>query len=251
MKYHVEVCIDNLESLHNAIAGGATRIELCSSLALGGLTPSFGFMKKARQISDLPIFAMIRPRQGDFLYDQDDIDSMLLDIEAAAEAELQGVVLGCLTATGDVDLVAMPQLTERAKLYGLGITFHRAIDQCHDWENALEQVISLGCERVLSSGQAANVTQGSGTLAQMVTQADGRISIMAGAGLNAENVVEIITKTGVREIHLSGKTTRASQMHSVNQQAKMGSDAIDDLVIPVTNPHAIEQVIKNINGCWE
>ena len=92
MKYHVEVCIDNLESLHNAITGGATRIELCSSLALGGLTPSFGFMKKAAQISPIPVYAMIRPRQGDFLYDQDDIEAMLLDIEAAAEAGLAGVV---------------------------------------------------------------------------------------------------------------------------------------------------------------
>lgn len=251
MKYHVEVCIDNLESLHNAIAGGATRIELCSSLALGGLTPSFGLMKKARQISVLPIYAMIRPRQGDFLYCQDDIDSMLLDIEAAAEAELQGVVLGALTAAGDIDLVAMQQLTERAKLYGLGVTFHRAIDQCRDWNNGLEQVISLGCERVLSSGQAANVTQGSGTLAQMVTQADGRIAIMAGAGLNDANVVDIITQTGVREVHLSGKTSRVSLMHGVIQQAKMGSDAIDDLVIPVTNSEAIEQVVKQINQCWD
>ncbi|TFH91381.1 copper homeostasis protein CutC [Vibrio ouci] len=247
MKYHIEVCIDNLESLHLAIAGGATRIELCSSLALGGLTPSFGFMKKAAQISTIPVYAMLRPRQGDFLYDQDDIDAMLLDIEAAAEAGLQGVVFGVLTADGLIDVPLAQQLAERANLYGLGITFHRAIDQSSDWQQALEDIISLGAERVLTSGLAANVEQGIDTLKQMVEQADGRVSIMAGAGLTAENVQTIVHATGVREVHLSGKSTRPSHMLNTSEDAKMGNLNIDDFIVPVTSSAAIEKVVKALS----
>ncbi|WP_394127035.1 copper homeostasis protein CutC [Vibrio hepatarius] len=247
MKYHIEVCIDNLESLHLAIAGGATRIELCSSLALGGLTPSFGFMKKAAQISTIPVYAMLRPRQGDFLYDQDDIDAMLLDIEAAAEAGLQGVVFGVLTADGLIDVPLAQQLAERANLYGLGITFHRAIDQSSNWQQALEDIISLGAERVLTSGLAANVEQGINTLKQMVEQADGRVSIMAGAGLTAENVQAIVNATGVREVHLSGKSTRPSHMLNISEDAKMGNQNIDDFIVPVTSSAAIEKVVKALS----
>ncbi|MEL7291299.1 MAG: copper homeostasis protein CutC [Pseudomonadota bacterium] len=248
MNYRVEVCIDNLESLHNAIVGGASRIELCSALTLGGLTPSFGLMKKARQQSDIAIYAMIRPRQGDFVFDQDDTEAMLLDIEAAAEAGLDGVVLGALTPSGDVDFDLMQQLCERAKLYELGITFHRAIDQCRDWSQALEQVIALGCERVLSSGQAENVELGRNTLRAMVKQAEGRISIMAGAGLTAANAVEVVRYSGVREVHLSGKTNRPSKMQISSDSAKMGENLLDDIQIPVTNPSAIEKVVKALSS---
>jgi copper homeostasis protein len=248
MKYHIEVCIDNLESLHNAIEGGATRIELCSSLALGGLTPSFGFMKKAAEISPIPVYAMIRPRQGDFLYDQHDIDSMLLDIEAAAEAGLQGVVFGVLDADGKVDMAQATLLTERAALYGLGITFHRAIDQASDYQQAIEDIVSLGCERILTSGLAVNVSQGIDVLAKMVKQADGRLSIMAGAGLTAGNVAEIVTKTGVREVHLSGKSTRPSKMNLQANSAKMGSANLDDFIVPITNSHAIAEVVLALSS---
>ncbi|MCZ4295424.1 copper homeostasis protein CutC [Vibrio sinaloensis] len=248
MKYHIEVCIDNLESLHYAIKGGATRIELCSSLALGGLTPSFGLMNKAAQIASIPVYAMIRPRQGDFVYDQDDIDSMLLDIEAAAEAGLQGVVLGVLTPEGKIDMLAAQQLADKAKIYGLGITFHRAIDQCVDWQQAIEDIVSLGCERILTSGLAANAELGIDVLKQMVTMADGRISIMAGAGLNAENAQSIVTQTRVREVHLSGKTTRPSKMQNQNNQTKMGNQDTDDYLIPVTSSEAIEKVVKSLSS---
>ncbi|NVD05973.1 copper homeostasis protein CutC [Vibrio sp. JPW-9-11-11] len=248
MKYHIEVCVDNLESLHLAIQGGASRIELCSSLALGGLTPSFGLMKKAGQISPLPVYAMIRPRQGDFVYDQGDIDAMLLDIEAAAEAGLQGVVFGVLTEQGHIDMSLAQQLADKAQLYDLGITFHRAIDQCVDWSEAIEHVISLGCERVLTSGLAASAEQGAEVLKQMVDLADGRVSIMAGAGLTADNVQSIVTQTHVREVHLSGKSTRPSKMKTLNNQAKMGNQNIDDYLIPVTSSQAIEKVVKALSS---
>ncbi|MGF1696861.1 copper homeostasis protein CutC [Vibrio lamellibrachiae] len=244
MTYHIEVCIDNLESLHNAIKGGATRIELCSSLALGGLTPSFGFMKKASQISTIPVYAMIRPRQGDFLYDNDDIDSMLLDIEAASLAGLQGVVFGVLTASGDIDMLNAKKLADKAHSLNLGITFHRAIDQCRDYKTAVEQICELGCERILTSGLAPTVEDGVSVLADMVDIAKGRVNIMAGAGLNADNVQSIIEQSNVTEVHLSGKSTRSSNMTYVAEQAKMGSN--DDFIVPVTDSVKVSLVAKQL-----
>ena len=128
MNIEVEVCIDNLESLHNALAGGANRIELCSSLALGGLTPSVGMMKQAARISSVPVYAMIRPRQGDFIFNNDDVMCMLDDIQAAADVGLDGVVLGVLTTQGEIDMTTMKVLTSKAHQLKLGVTFHRAID---------------------------------------------------------------------------------------------------------------------------
>ncbi|EKO3672739.1 copper homeostasis protein CutC [Vibrio metschnikovii] len=248
MNYELEVCIDNIESLHYAIQGGATRIELCSALALGGLTPSYGMMKQSARLSTIPVYAMIRPRQGDFLYDHDDIAMMLDDIDAAAEAKLQGVVIGALTAQGEIDESQVKQLVTRAQQHGLGVTFHRAIDQCRDFRQALELLIDLGCERVLTSGQAPQVEQGISTLADMVSLAKGRIRIMAGAGLTANNVTRIIQQTGVQEVHLSGKSVRPSHMQLKSAAAKMGQADVDDFMIPVTNPTAIAQVAEQLRG---
>lgn len=248
MNYNIEVCIDNLESLHLAIEGGANRIELCSSLALGGLTPSFGMMKQAARISSIPVYAMIRPRQGDFLYDEDDMESMLYDIDSAAEAGLQGIVFGILTAEGKVDIQKCARIVNHAKLNGLGVTFHRAIDQCQDYRQALEDIIELGCERVLTSGLASNALAGADVITDMVQLADGRLSIMAGAGVSSDNVETIVTQTLVKEVHLSGKSTRASHMTLVANSAKMGTQNLDDFIVPVTNPEAIRKVAEIVKS---
>ncbi|WP_153447659.1 copper homeostasis protein CutC [Vibrio algicola] len=240
MTIQLEVCIDNIESLHNAIQGGATRIELCSSLALGGLTPSVGFMKAAAQLSSVPVYAMIRPRQGDFLYSQQDLEIMLDDIASAKQAGLDGVVFGVLTAQGDVDIAIAQQLMTAAQ--GMGTTFHRAIDQCQDYKAAIEAIATLGCERILTSGLAATAPQGMDVIAEMVRLANGRFSIMAGAGMNADNAAKMIQVTGINEIHLSGKTTRASHMQLMADAAKMGADNVDDFAIPVTSSQAIKAV---------
>ncbi|WP_165310456.1 copper homeostasis protein CutC [Vibrio ziniensis] len=248
MNYNVEVCIDNLESLHLAIEGGANRIELCSSLALGGLTPSFGMMKQAAKLSTIPVYAMIRPRQGDFLYDEDDVESMLYDIDAAAEAGLQGIVFGILTAEGSIDMNKCARIVNHAKLNGLGVTFHRAIDQCHNHHQALENIIELGCERVLTSGLASNALAGVDVIAEMVQLAKGRVSIMAGAGVSSENVEAIVTQTLVKEVHLSGKSTRTSHMKLKANAAKMGNQNLDDFIVPVTDPEAIRKVANIIKS---
>ncbi|HIF9154831.1 copper homeostasis protein CutC [Photobacterium damselae] len=244
MTFQLEVCIDNIESLHLAQQGGATRIELCSSLALGGLTPNFGFMQAAAKYAQVPVYAMIRPRQGDFLFTDQDMEIMLADVHAAKQASLSGVVLGVLTDQGQVDKDQLKALIHQAQ--GMGVTFHRAIDQCIDPMATLDILMSLGCERVLTSGLKANAYDGRGMLKEMVTYCGERLSIMAGAGVTAENVGQIISDTGVREIHLSGKTTRPSLMKNYSNQAYMGNADIDDFAIPVTDANKIAAVAKQL-----
>jgi len=244
MLQHIEVCIDNLESLRYAQQGGASRIELCSSLALGGLTPSVGFMKQAAKHAHVPVYAMIRPRQGDFLFSDDEIELMLEDIHAAQQAGLQGVVVGVLTPQSQINRDTLATLVKEAK--GLGVTFHRAIDQCLEPFEALDTIMSAGCERVLTSGLEANALAGAETIGRMVRHCGNHLSIMAGAGVTADNAVEIIAKSGIKEIHLSGKSTRPSHMINVARQAHMGSADIDDFQIPVTSAEKIAAVVRAI-----
>ncbi|GAB6261623.1 copper homeostasis protein CutC [Photobacterium sp. R1] len=239
---HLEVCIDNIESLHAAQQGGATRIELCSSLSLGGLTPSAGFMRQAARLSSVPVYAMIRPRQGDFLFSGEDMEIMLADIHAARQAGLQGVVLGVLTPDGRVDTNQLAALMQAAN--GLGVTFHRAIDQCTEYREALDSLMNAGCERVLTSGLKASALEGAEILADMVRYCGNRLSIMAGAGVTADNASQILSRTGVKELHLSGKTTRPSQMTHLASEAHMGSQDVDDFSIPVTDCEKIAAVRK-------
>ncbi|WP_087025237.1 copper homeostasis protein CutC [Thaumasiovibrio subtropicus] len=244
MTMEIEVCIDNIESLHTAQKAGATRIELCSSLAVGGLTPSIGLMRQAALHAHVPVYAMIRPRQGDFLFNDGDLAVMLDDIRAVKESGLHGIVIGCLTPNGEVDMPMCQQLVDAAN--GLGITFHRAIDQCVDYHAALDNIIALGCERVLTSGLEASAHQGINTLKEMVNYCGDRLSIMAGAGVSAQNVSSIIRNSGVQEIHLSGKTTRPSYMTNFSSAASMGS--VDDFAIPVTDYDKIAAVSVMLKG---
>ena len=248
MKYQMEVCIDNIESLSNAMQGGATRIELCSSLALGGLTPSWGLMRCAGEFSVVPVFAMIRPRQGDFLYLPAEIEQMKWDIEMAAQAGLQGVVLGVLTADGDVDKEATSKLTHHAQAFNLQVTYHRAIDQCRNYQKAIDTLLDIGVNRILTSGTAPCAEQGCDVIAQMVEQVQDQMVIMAGAGINAHNVANIVARTGVKEVHLSGKTVRPSLMKLANVNARMGNADCDDFSIPITNIEALKAVAKQLTS---
>ncbi len=140
------------------------------------------------------------------------------------------------------------RLVKLARELELGVTFHRAFDQCKHPQQALEDVIALGCERILTSGLASNALDGASKLAELVEQADGRISIMAGAGVNANNVATIITTSQVQEVHLSGKSSRSSKMHFIAEQAKMGADDVDDFAIPITSSDKIRAVTKVLNS---
>ncbi|ORT49162.1 copper homeostasis protein CutC [Vibrio sp. qd031] len=242
MPVFTEVCVDHIESLLIAAKAGAGRIELCSSLEVGGLTPSAGLMSLARRHCNIPVYAMIRARQGDFLFSDHDKEQMLFDIHQAKQANLDGIVIGSLHADGNID---QEFCREAVALAGpLGVTFHRAIDHCNDPIGGLDPLISLGVERVLTSGGKASAERGIETLSSMVKQANGRLSIMAGAGINQANVANIVAKTGVREVHLSGKTLRDSNMQYRNVDATMGSLDVDDFSIPVTDFDKIQAVTQ-------
>ncbi|WP_407332333.1 copper homeostasis protein CutC [Enterovibrio sp. 27052020O] len=240
MSVLIEVCIDSLESLPIAQTAGAGRIELCSSLATGGLTASAGYMKQAARVANIPVYAIIRPREGDFLFSSADIEIMLEDIHIAKQAGLNGVVIGALRADGKIDDVAVKAMIKVAS--GMGITFHRAIDHCSAPFEALEFLMTHGVERVLTSGLAKRADEGINTLKDMVRLTQGRLSIMPGAGVSPDNAKRIITETGANEIHLSGKTTRPSLMSYRNEKATMGSGE-SDFAITVTNPEIIKQTV--------
>lgn len=245
MSVLVEVCIDSIESLPIAEKAGAGRIELCSSLATGGLTASAGYMKQAARISGIPVYGIIRPREGDFLYNSDDVEIMLADIHTAKQAGLNGVVIGALKADGNIDETVVADMVKAAS--GMGMTFHRAIDHCSAPFDALEFLMSHGVERVLTSGLAKRADEGIGTLKEMVAFTQGRLSIMPGAGVSPDNAKRIIEQTGVTEIHLSGKTVRNSLMSYRNEKATMGSGD-SDFAITVTNPETIAQTIAAIRA---
>lgn len=241
MTVSIEVCIDNIESLATAINAGANRIELCSALALGGLTPSAGLIKQAVQQSTIPIYGMVRPRAGDFIFDQNEINIMVDDISLMRELGVNGIVIGALTSEGDIDRIALAQLLKAAE--GLGVTFHRAFDLCRHPEKTLEELVDLGCERVLTSGLEATAELGIDTIRKLVKQANHRISIMAGAGINANNAAKIVNETQVVELHLSGKTIRLSKMKA-GSNAKMGNNQTDDTAIGVTGFDNVHSVVS-------
>ncbi|MCV2370475.1 copper homeostasis protein CutC [Roseateles oligotrophus] len=199
----LEVCVDDVAGLNAAIQGGADRIELCSSLAIGGLTPSAGLMAEASHHS-VPVVALIRPRSGGFLYSAAEERVMLRDIELAAELGLAGVAIGALTREGSLDLAMLGRLARRAE--GLQLTLHRAFDLVRDQTTALEEAISLGFHRILSSGGAPSAPAGAAQLASLVEQSRSRIQILAGSGINSENVAELLFSTGVQEVHASCRT---------------------------------------------
>jgi copper homeostasis protein len=194
----LEVCVDTPKGLATAVGAGADRIELCAALALQGLTPSPGLMAQAAR-ADCPVYAMIRPREGDFVYGGGDFDAMRADIDAVRDAGLAGVVIGANRPSGELDVETLTALIDHAA--GLGMTLHRAFDLVPDFDAALETAIGLGFERILTSGGERSAPAGAERIAALVAQAAGRISIMAGAGLNADNVAGLIARTGVHEVH--------------------------------------------------
>ncbi len=196
-----EVCANSLQSAVAAEAGGADRIELCAQLEAGGITPSAATIKMAAAQLHIPIYILIRPRSGNFLYDAYDFDVMKEDILIAKSLGAAGVVLGLLTADGDVDVERTTELVQVAR--PMSVTFHRAFDRARNPLTALEDVIKTGADRILTSGQAASAYLGMDLMKDLVVQAGDRITILAGAGIKPENVLEIIHITGVAEVHAS------------------------------------------------
>ena len=196
----IEVCSTSLYDTREAEAGGAIRIELCSAITCGGVTPSYGTIQSVVDAGlNLDVNVLIRAREGGFYYSESEIETMCRDIEFCRKAGVHGVVIGALTEQGDIDLDACKRMMEAAG--NMSVTFHRAFDICRDPFTALEQIISLGCERLLTSGQQASAEMGAELIAELVKRAAGRIIIMPGAGINPKNIATIEQKTAATEFH--------------------------------------------------
>jgi copper homeostasis protein len=198
----LEVCVDNVDGLAAALAGGADRIELCGALEVGGLTPSYGLLRAA-SASPVPVVAMIRPRGGDFCFNDAETPQMLDEIDAVAAAGLQGVVLGASLPDGQLDTRTLERLIRHATGHGLRCTLHRAIDLCPNMAQATRLAIDLGFERILTSGGATSAPDGVAGLERCFDAAAGRITIMPGAGINAANVDLLRARLPLTDVHAS------------------------------------------------
>jgi copper homeostasis protein len=206
----LEIAANSVASALAAQDGGAGRVEFCTALELGGLTPSHAQIALARERLHIPLYALIRPRAGDFLYSDLECETMQRDIETCAALGCDGVVLGVLDADGRVDTARCRPLIAAAG--NLGVTFHRAFDLTRDPPQALEDIVALGCERVLTSGAHASAVEGAALIRDLVAQANGRLTVMPGAGITAHNITALAAATGAHEFHASAKRQLPSGM---------------------------------------
>jgi len=221
MDFKLEICADSVESSLIAQMAGADRIELCDNLNEGGTTPSYGKITAARDNLSIGLHVIIRPRRGDFLYTDTEYDIMRRDIDICGENGVDGVVLGILGPDGGIDIDRTAKLVEFS--YPMSVTFHRAFDMCNDPVQGLEDVISTGASRLLTSGHKNRVPEGMEQLKVLVKQAGTRIIIMPGSGLNESNIVSAAKITGAREFHLTGKKIIRSEMIFRKEGIAMGS----------------------------
>ena len=240
----LEVCANGYESALAAQSGGAKRVEFCDNLAEGGTTPSYGQIAYAKKNLSIEIWPIIRPRGGDFLYSDMEFELMKEDIKIFKSLSCEGIVTGILKADGNIDKDRTAELIELAK--PMNVAFHRAFDMSNDMEKALEDLIDLGIVRVLTSGGASSAINGAENLSKLVKQANGRITIMPGAGINKDNLKILISKTGASNYHASAKLFVKSKMLYRNTDTKMGSIE-DEYQYELTSTDVVEQLVSIIN----
>ncbi len=238
-----EVCIDSLASAKAAQEGGAQRVELCDNLIEGGTTPSFGMVKVVCQHTSLAVMVMIRPRGGDFLYNEEELEIMAEDIQHFKQLPIKGFVFGLLKKDGTIDIENAKKLIALSRPFE--VAFHRAFDMSLNPSEALETLIDLGVDRLLTSGQKLNAFEGRMLLKQLHQQAAGRITIMPGAGINEENIQEIIRMTGASEFHASAKASISSQMDFQNQAVSMSDGKNSAFNLFVTSKERVKAIFEN------
>lgn len=241
---NMEVCANSLTSALAAQEGGAIRIELCDNLPEGGTTPSYAQIALAKQMLTIKVYPIIRPRGGDFLYSKLEFELMKMDIKTCKSLNCDGVVIGILKADGSVDTERCAELVALAA--PMPVTFHRAFDMSSDLEKALEDIIGLGCERILTSGGESSAIKGAATIAKLIKQANGRIKIMPGAGVTATNITDLIKLTGATEFHASAKSPVKSDMLFKNPRLTMGTIA-DEFSYDLTNSESVKKLIELAN----
>jgi copper homeostasis protein len=244
----LEVCANSVTSAVAAQEGGAVRVELCENLKEGGTTPSAGQILLARKLLHIKLFVLIRPRAGDFLYTDLEYDVMCADIRFCAEAGCDGVVIGMLHADGTIDKERCLEMVRLAKQLGLGVTFHRAFDMCIGLYQALEDIIEMGCDRILTSGGKSSAMEGATVINQLVQKAAGRITIMPGAGVSEANVADLVHFTGVTEVHSSARLPVRSKMQYKNDHIVMSDDPGDEFTIDLTDVGRVKKLIELANS---
>lgn len=236
----LEVCVDSCASAMAAVAGGADRLELCSALAVGGLTPSAALLKLIRESSSIPIRCLMRPRPGDFLYSAKEIRQMAMEMDILRQAGADGFVIGCLTPTGELDRAAMEPLLQAAG--GAKLTLHRCVDVSRDIGRAYLDAGELGIDTVLTSGAAGNCTAGKDAIRHLLKLRDsqGGPEVLIGAGVNAEVITALRRELpGARAFHMSGKTARESGMLFRREGVPMGLPGLDEWHIQQTSEGAV------------
>lgn len=214
MNYIIEIATADFTTTKSAVEGGADRIELCAALTEGGITASYGTIKKCRETFQVQLYPIIRTRSGDFLYSDEEFEIMMNDVKFCKELGCDGVVIGLLNKDGSIDIKRTSKLIELA--YPLEVTFHRAFDRCKDPFEAMEQLIELGCQRILTSGQQPAAPEGMDLIMQLVKAADERIIIMPGSGVRKENIKELAEKTQATEFHSSLKAKQKTNMEFIH-----------------------------------
>ena len=243
--YRFEICANGVESCIAAQEGGADRVELCAGIPEGGTTPSYGEIKTARRVlTRTRLHVIIRPRGGDFLYTPLELERMTADIDIARELGADGVVFGCLRADGTLDTEANTLLMSHAK--GMSVTFHRAFDRCANPQEALEELIAQGFDRILTSGQQPTALQGTPLLRQLHAQAAGRITLLAGCGVNEGNIATIARETGIDEFHFSARVAVKSAMTFSNPDVYMGTKGADEESVDITSAERVRNTIAQL-----
>ena len=241
----VEACVDTIDSALAAQAGGAGRVELCDNLLEGGTTPSAGAIVVARARLTIPLYVLVRPRGGDFLYSDDELAVIRHDITLARSLGADGVVTGALTAAGDVDVRRTRELVELAR--PMRVTFHRAFDLTRDPTTSLEALVEAGVDRVLTSGAAPSAAEGSAMIAALVRQAGGRVVVLAGGGVTEQSAGRIVRETGVREVHVRGTARVESAMRFRRPGITFGKPSTpDEYARTVTDPARIRRVVEAV-----
>lgn len=242
MKGILEVCVDSYASAMAAIAGGADRLELCSALSVGGLTPSAALLKQIRRVSGIPVRCLMRPRGGDFLYTREEIEQMAMEMAVLRGEGADGFVIGCLTADGELDGKAMEPLLTAVS--GLGLTLHRCIDVSRDLTKTYRDAASLGIDTVLTSGGAGRCLDGMETIGALlkVRDEENGPEILIGAGVSASVIGAFRSRLpGVHAFHMSGKTEVESGMRFRREEVPMGLPGLDEWHIPVTSEEAVRE----------
>jgi len=244
MSYIIEIATSDFTTTQSAVEGGADRIELCANLAEGGTTPSLGTIKKCRSSFDVLLYPIIRPRGGDFLYTEEEFDIMMNDVVLCKQLGCDGIVIGLLNQDGSIDIKRTSALINAA--YPMGVTFHRAFDRCSDPFDAMEHLIQIGCERILTSGQKPAAPDGIELIADLNKAADERIIIMPGSGVRKENIKTLAEKTGCTEFHSSLRGKEKSKMEFIHPAFADSQESYSNNSIMADEVTALRSELTNL-----